>query len=119
MKKNYNCHFEMVLDLIGGKWKPIILFYIIKHGKARHSELKRFIPAINERVLSRQLHELEADNLIIRKVYPTLPLKVEYTLTSFGDSLAPILISLLEWGKYYAKENQNINFNMDILELES
>lgn len=113
-KKQYNCYFEMTLDIIGGKWKPIILYYINHNGVARHSDLKRFIPSINERMLTRQLRELENDMLITRKVYPVVPPKVEYSLTESGKSLIPILTSLIEWGKNYAHSMDYKNFKMDI-----
>lgn len=115
-KKQYNCYFEMTLDIMGGKWKPIILYYINHNGVARHSDLKRFIPSINERMLTRQLRELENDMLITRKVYPVVPPKVEYSLTESGKSLIPILTSLIEWGKNYAHSMDYKNFKMDILE---
>lgn len=113
-KKQYNCYFEMTLDIMGGKWKPIILYYINHNGVARHSDLKRFIPSINERMLTRQLRELENDMLITRKVYPVVPPKVEYSLTESGKSLIPILTSLIEWGKNYAHSMNYKNFKMDI-----
>lgn len=113
-KKQYNCYFEMTLDIMGGKWKPIILYYINHNKVARHSDLKRFIPSINERMLTRQLRELENDMLITRKVYPVVPPKVEYSLTECGKSLIPILISLIEWGKNYAHSMDYKNFKMDI-----
>ena len=113
-KKQYNCYFEMTLDIMGGKWKPIILYYINYNGVARHSDLKRFIPSINERMLTRQLRELENDMLITRKVYPVVPPKVEYSLTESGKSLIPILTSLIEWGKNYAHSMDYKNFKMDI-----
>lgn len=113
-KKQYNCYFEMTLDIMGGKWKPIILYYINHNGVARHSDLKRFIPSINERMLTRQLRELENDMLITRKVYPVVPPKVEYFLTESGKSLIPILTSLIEWGKNYAHSMDYKNFKMDI-----
>ncbi|MBC2852115.1 helix-turn-helix transcriptional regulator [Cetobacterium sp. 8H] len=104
----------MTLDIMGGKWKPIILYYINLNEVARHSELKRFIPNINERMLTRQLRELEEDSLIKRKVYPVVPPKVEYTLTEHGKSLVPILKDLIEWGENYAKSINFNNFNIDI-----
>lgn len=113
-KKQYNCYFEMTLDIMGGKWKPIILYYINHNKVARHSDLKRFIPSINERMLTRQLRELENDMLITRKVYPVVPPKVEYSLTENGKTLIPILTSLIEWGKNYAHSVDYKNFKMDI-----
>jgi len=112
--KKYNCYFEMTLDIMGGKWKPIILYYINLNVIARHSELKRFIPSINERMLTRQLRELEEDYLIKRKVYPVVPPKVEYNLTEHGQKLIPILKELINWSKGYAEAINCTNFNIDI-----
>lgn len=114
MGKKYNCYFEMAFDIVGGKWKPLILYFISINTVARHSELKKFIPSINERMLTRQLRELEKDSIIKRKVYPTFPLKVEYTLTEFGLSLIPILNSLLNWSKEYASKMEFHDFNMKL-----
>ena len=113
-KKQYKCYFDMTLDIMGGRRKPIILYYINHNEVARHSDLKRFIPSINERMLTRQLRELENDMLITRKVYPVVPPKVEYSLTESGKSLIPILTSLIEWGKNYAHSMDYKNFKMDI-----
>ena len=104
--KKYNCFFEFTLDIVGGKWKPIILYYININSVARHSELKRFIPSINERMLTRQLRELEEDSLIERKVYPIVPPKVEYFLTETGYSLKPILESMDKWGVNYREKTK-------------
>ena len=114
--KKYNCFFEFTLDIVGGKWKPIILYYININSVARHSELKRFIPSINERMLTRQLRELEEDNLIERKVYPVVPPKVEYKLTEYGKSLITILKYIVLWGKNYAKAIKFDNFKMNLPE---
>lgn len=112
--KEYNCYFELTLDIMGGKWKPIILYYISVNEVARHSELKRFIPSINERMLTRQLRELEDDKLIERFVYPVVPPKVEYKLTEHGKSLIPILKELVKWGENYSKDVGITNFKMNV-----
>ncbi|MGL5051938.1 MAG: winged helix-turn-helix transcriptional regulator [Fusobacteriaceae bacterium] len=104
----------MTLDVMGGKWKPIILYYINLNEVARHSELKRFIPNINERMLTRQLRELEADFLIERKIYLVVPPKVEYRLTEQGKNLIPILKNLIQWGESYSKSIKFNNFTVDI-----
>jgi len=110
--KEYNCFFELTLDVIGGKWKLIILYYIGSIGVVRFSELKRQIPSINERMLTRQLRELEADKLINRKVYPVVPPKVEYSLIENGEAVLPVLDKLMTWGKKYADDMGYDNFKM-------
>lgn len=100
-KRQYNCHIELTLDIIGGKWKPVILFYIGEKGVIRYGEIKKAIPNINERMLTRQLRELERDQLVHREVYKEVPPKVEYSLTNLGDSITPLLIQLSEWGSSY------------------
>lgn len=105
--KTYHCHFELTLDIIGGKWKPLILFYIGINGVLRYGELKRHIPNINERMLTRQLRELEKDQLVHREVYREIPPKVEYSLTESGKSLMPLLKELQHWGQEY-NEKMNI-----------
>lgn len=100
-EKHYNCHFELTLDVIGGKWKPIIMYYIGQEKVIRYGELKRCIPNINERMLTRQLRELEEDKLINREVYREVPPKVEYSLTELGETVIPILNNLRSWGIKY------------------
>ncbi|MGL4740941.1 MAG: winged helix-turn-helix transcriptional regulator [Sarcina sp.] len=104
-EKIYNCHFELTLDIIGGKWKPIIMYYIGRDKVLRYGELKRLIPNINERMLTRQLRELEEDKLINRVVYKEVPPKVEYSLNEMGKSVIPILNELRAWGFNYNEKN--------------
>lgn len=94
------CAVEVTLSVIGGVWKPVILFHLLP-GKKRFMELTRLIPNATQRMLTLQLRELEADGVIARHVYPQVPPKVEYALTPLGESLAPVLISLREWGESY------------------
>lgn len=103
-KKIFHCNVELTIDIIKGKWTPRIICKIGNAGVIRYGELKREIPTINERVLSRQLRELENHKLINRKVYDEVPLKVEYSLTEIGMSLVPILNELGEWGRNYNKD---------------
>lgn len=99
--KSYRCFFELTLMVIGGKWKPVILFKLAREGILRFSDLNRQITEVTERMLSRQLRELERDGLVHREVYKQVPPKVEYSLTKLGCSLIPILISMREWGVAY------------------
>ncbi|MCA1986047.1 MAG: helix-turn-helix transcriptional regulator [Desulfovibrio sp.] len=96
--RRYRCYFELTLHVIGGKWKPIILFQLGVAGVMRFSDLRRGMPGITERMLSRQLKELAADNLVHREVYKEVPPRVEYWLTEHGKTLMPILLALREWG---------------------
>jgi len=101
--KTYRCFFELALLVMGGKWKPIILYRLGVHGVLRFSELKRSIPEVTDRMLTRQLRELEADGLITREVYREVPPRVEYGLTSLGQGLFPILLDMRNWGADYEK----------------
>jgi DNA-binding HxlR family transcriptional regulator len=95
-----NCPLETTMDVIGGKWKSVILFHLLD-GKLRFGELKRYMPTITQRMLTRQLRQLEKDGLVHRKVYAQVPPKVEYALTDLGCTLKPILILLNQWGQTY------------------
>ncbi|MBJ6134012.1 helix-turn-helix transcriptional regulator [Ochrobactrum sp. Q0168] len=92
------CAVEATLSVIGGVWKPVILFHLLK-GKLRFNALCRLVPAATPRMLTLQLRELEADGILSRTVFPEVPPKVEYELTGLGHSLAPILISMRDWGE--------------------
>ncbi len=96
------CPTETALDLIGGKWKGMILYYLCS-GTKRFSELMRLIPGISQRMLTRQLRDLEASGIIHREIYPQVPPKVEYSLTMMGRTLEPIIGELEKWGKGYLK----------------
>jgi DNA-binding HxlR family transcriptional regulator len=100
-EKIFNCEKELTLNVIGGKWKMLIMWHLGKVGTLRFSELKALIPGITQRMLVNQLRELEEDLIVHREVYPVVPPKVEYSLTDQGHSLMPILESMYEWGKNY------------------
>lgn len=100
----FNCNMELTLDIIGGKWKPIVLYHIGNKGVLRYGELKRLVPDVSERVLSRTLRELEQSNMIERNAYDEKTLRVEYTLTAIGEEVLPLLNSLTEWGNKYNKQ---------------
>lgn len=95
------CPVEATLDLIGGKWKGIVLFHLTK-GTKRFNELKRLIPEITQRMLTLQLRQLEKNGIIKRKIFKEIPPKVEYSLSDLGQTLIPILQMLEQWGSKYA-----------------
>jgi len=102
--KNYNCFFQLATDIIGGKWKSMVLWALKKDVK-RNGELKKLIPNISQKMLTQQLRELESAGIVERIVYPVVPPKVEYKLTKSGQMLIPILEDLHDWGKMYAKNH--------------
>jgi len=95
------CPVEMAVNLVGGKWKLVILYQLVSHETRRFNELRRALPTITQRTLTRQLRELENDGLIHREVYAEIPPKVEYSLTDTGRSLHPVLLQLQDWGLSY------------------
>lgn len=99
--ENY-CPVAATLKKIEGKYKILILWKLLD-GAQRYSELQRFVPCATAKMLTQQLRELEKDGLINRKVYPVVPPKVEYSLTSFGATLQPVLQTMHEWGNNLIK----------------
>lgn len=97
------CPVEAALDLIGGKWKGVILYHLLRDGKLRFGELKKRLPAVTQRMLTKQLRELEMSNVVHREVFPEVPPKVEYSLTEFGASLADVIKALEIWGHNYGR----------------
>ncbi|PUA38721.1 transcriptional regulator [Paenibacillus elgii] len=96
--KKYRTGVEATLEVIGGKWKSIILYHLTT-GKKRTNELRKLIPAITQKVLTQQLRELEKDGIIHRTVYHEIPPKVEYELSEYGLSLKSVLDSFCVWGE--------------------
>jgi DNA-binding HxlR family transcriptional regulator len=92
------CVVEATLQLIDGKWKGVVLFHLFESSKLRFNEIRRLLPNVTQRMLTNQLRELEADGLIIRKVYPEVPPKVEYSLAPRGKTLEPVILALKAWG---------------------
>lgn len=97
-RKPDNCRVEDALGILVGKWKPVILLYLLQDGTKRFSELKRNMPGITQKMLTKQLRELEDEDIIERVVYAQVPPKVEYSMTEYGRSLEPILEAMHEWG---------------------
>ncbi|EJR46076.1 hypothetical protein IIM_04938 [Bacillus cereus VD107] len=100
------CPVETTLDVIGGKWKGVIIYYLLS-GTKRFNELQRIYPHVTRHTLTLQLRSLEREGIIIRKVYNQVPPKVEYSLTEFGKTLEPIILLMKDWGdQYNERENQ-------------
>ena len=111
---DFGCPVEATLEVIGGKWKGVILFHLLT-GTKRFNELRRLMPNVSQRMLTRQLRELEYSKVIERTIYPEVPPKVEYSLNEFGRTLEPILKTLKNWGSKYLDEIVEIHHkqNMD------
>ena len=101
-----SCAMAYTVSIIDGRWKPAILWQLVK-GKLRYNELRKAIPAASERILVLQLRELEQDGLIKRIVYAEVPPKVEYLLTEKGTSLKPLLKAMSDWGKNFQPKKKS------------
>ena len=108
MKPENTCPVEATLDLIGGKYKALILWHL-SEDKLRFSQLKKMVSA-TPKMLTQQLRELEAQDLVHREIFPVIPPRVEYSLTDLGRSLLPILVAMRDWGANYLK-NKNLEAN--------
>ncbi len=105
LEEQFRCPVEATLQVIGGKWKPLILFYLLQ-GTQRFSQLKKHLPQVTQQMLTLQLRELERDGIVHRQVYAQVPPKVEYSLTATGRSLEPVLLLMLEWGQKYIERTE-------------
>lgn len=94
---------EVTLSIIGGKWKPLIVFYLLS-GTKRFGEIRRFLPQATQQMVTMQLRELEQAGILHRQVYAQVPPKVEYTLTDLGRSLEPVLRQMCTWGAWYSEQ---------------
>lgn len=113
--KLYPCTTSITMDIIGGKWKTVILYHL-RDGKKRYNELRKTLPVVTERTLSLQLKQLEEDGVVTRMVYTSKPpLKVEYELTDFGKSLIPLLDAIAQWGEMVADQRADIVKIADVL----
>ena len=110
-----NCPVVATIDMIGGKYKALILWHLVD-GTRRFGELRKLIPQATQKMLTQQLRELESDNLISREVFPVVPPKVEYSLTNLGASLKPVLDAMRDWGTNYMESN---GLNADCFMLKS
>jgi DNA-binding HxlR family transcriptional regulator len=96
----YRCAVEATVDVAGGKWKPLVIYYLTD-GTRRFGELRKLIGGITQRSLTLQLRELEANGILTRTVFAEVPPRVEYTLTDFGKTLGPVLRAMKDWGDAY------------------
>lgn len=106
MREKYNIGIEVTMEVISGKWKPVILCFI-GSGINRNGELLRAIPEISQKVLTEQLKQLVTDGILTKIVYPGLPLRVEYAFTDYGESLKDVLLTLCKWGEGHAEKLTN------------
>ena len=97
MSLGQKCPVETTVDVTGGKWKPMIIYRLLD-GPRRFGELRRLVGDPSQRSLTMQLRELEADGIVFREVFAEVPPRVEYSLTPFGQTLAPVLIAMRDWG---------------------
>ena len=109
MKQTENCPVEATLDLVGGKYKALILWHL-SEGKLRFSELRKRVSDATPKMLTQQLRELESQALVHREVFPVVPPKGEYSLTELGKSLLPVLVSMRDWGAGYLR-GKNLETN--------
>lgn len=98
-----DCGIEYTLSVMSGKWKPLILWFLAKHGTKRYGEIRKFIPSVTNKMLAQQLKELVSDKLIRRKDYKQIPPKVEYSITKKGETLLPMLDFMCAWGYEHKK----------------
>jgi DNA-binding HxlR family transcriptional regulator len=93
-----HCPVEVTLAVIGGKWKPLILWHLYEGGVCRFLELQRMIPGITRKMLTQHLRELERDGIVARQIFDEMPVRVEYSLTKYGQTLRPLMRVLSNWG---------------------
>ena len=116
----FRCYFQLATGVIGGKWKPKVLFHLAQNEVVRFGVLRRGVFGITEKMLIQSLKELEKDGLVNRKVYRQVPPKVEYSLTDLGKSFIPVLNAMFKWGQSYAsylvaKEESNVEYQPGIV----
>ena len=98
MRTAPRCPVALTVEMIGGKWKSVILYFLLRDGTLRFGEIRTRVPGVTQRMLTLQLRELEADGLIARTVHAVVPPRVDYSLTTFGRSLGPVIDVMFEWG---------------------
>ena len=99
-RRSYGCAVEVTLAVMGGKWKPVILYQLLD-GPRRFGELRKHFGGVSQRSLTLQLRELETDGIVHRQVFAEVPPRVEYSLTEYGRTLAPVLDAMKAWGQSF------------------
>ncbi|GIQ63937.1 HxlR family transcriptional regulator [Paenibacillus cisolokensis] len=107
------CPIETVIYVIGGKWKPTILWHLVD-STMRFSELERRIPEVTQKMLAQHLRELENQSLVTRTIYPTVPPKVEYSLSEYGRTLVPVMQAMCNWGR----DHQQLASSMPVQQVQ-
>jgi DNA-binding HxlR family transcriptional regulator len=102
-RMEFSCGLDVALTVIGGKWKPLVLFHLA-HGARRYGELKRAVGGVSDKMLIQQLKELHADGVIARRDHQQVPPKVDYSLTPLGKTLADALVPLCAWGTEHLEQ---------------
>ncbi len=100
---NQDCKVETALEILVGKWKPVILFQLFSNGTMRFSELQKALPDITKKMLTSQLRELEYHDIVHRKIYQQIPPKVEYSITDYGIGMTPVLQAMNDWGMSHVR----------------
>lgn len=103
------CPVEACFEVIGGKWKGVIVYHLLS-GTKRFNDLRRLLPGVTQRMLTRQLREMEADGIVERTVFPEVPPRVEYSLTALGRTLEPIILVLRAWGVEFLTQTRSPKF---------
>jgi DNA-binding HxlR family transcriptional regulator len=98
-----DCKYDRVIEILVGKWKPIILFHLFSKGTMRFSELQKAMPDITKKMLTQQLRELEYHNIVHREIYRQIPPKVEYSITEYGKGMKTVLQAMHNWGIAHVK----------------
>jgi len=107
-EQNYRCTVEATITVAGGKWKPLIIYYLLS-GTRRFGELRKLIGGVTQRSLTLQLRELEAHGIVSREIFAEVPPRVEYSLTELGFTLAPVLETMKAWGDAYVSRQRENN----------
>lgn len=108
--EDFHCALDVTMRYIGGKWKAVVLWYL-RNKKRRFSELRALIPDITDKMLSVQLKSLEEDGMVTRTVYPEVPIRVEYELSSEGKTLIPMIEAMASWGRNKAEQEGRLVAN--------